>query len=132
MTEITTYILENLFQLLGVIMSIVYVIFSIKENSIQIGKAWTQNPTNYISMNAENILLTVNDYNSGGISQPNGMVKITADGFPSTPLFCISMPVSVTHTNDHPTSPVGSITWTADYIFVKTFSGWKRAALSTF
>tara|TARA_R110000824_G_scaffold44367_8_gene129077 strand:- start:324 stop:1862 length:1539 start_codon:yes stop_codon:yes gene_type:complete len=106
--------------------------FSIKANNIQIGKSWPQNPTNHISMHAENILLTVNDYNSGGISQPNGMVKITADGFPSTPLFCISMPVSVTHTNDHPTSPVGSITWTADYIFVKTFSGWKRTALSSF
>ena len=32
MTEITTYIIDNIYQFLGVIMSIVYVIFSIKEN----------------------------------------------------------------------------------------------------
>ena len=32
MTEITTYIIDNIYQFLGVIMSIVYVILSIKEN----------------------------------------------------------------------------------------------------
>ncbi|MAQ32304.1 MAG: hypothetical protein CMD26_06220 [Flavobacteriales bacterium] len=32
MTEITTYIIDNIYQFLGVIMSIIYVILSIKEN----------------------------------------------------------------------------------------------------
>ena len=106
--------------------------FAIKADNIQIGKPWPQNPTSNLSMNAENITLMVNDYNSGGFFQPNGMVKITADGYPSTPLFCIAMPVTVTNTNDHPTSPMGSISWTEDYIYVKTQAGWKRTALDSF
>ena len=103
--------------------------FAIKADNIQIGKTSPWNPTSSLSMNAGVIVMTVN---SPSPTQPNGMVKITTDGYPSTPLFCITYPVNVTYTNDHPTSPIGSISWTEDYIYVKTQAGWKRTALSSF
>jgi len=110
--------------------------FAIKADSVFVGKHnATTNPTGYISVSAQHIHLHLKNtgtYQPGNI-QHNGMVRIGCMGvYPTAPIFAITQSVPVTSSTDHPTSSIGSISWTEDYIYVKTQAGWKRTALSSF
>jgi hypothetical protein len=68
----------------------------------------------------------------GAVSAATGMSTTTLDVNGSTGYNQIRMRTSYTPTGtSDPNGAAGDIAWDADYVYVKTSSGWKRAQLST-
>ncbi|MGB9851706.1 MAG: hypothetical protein ACPLPX_02450 [Candidatus Kapaibacteriota bacterium] len=79
--------------------------------------------------NLSNALVILKNGNTGiGISNPTSLLDLSAtNGYEQLRLRTSYTPSGTADVNGN----VGDVTWDDDYIYVKTSTGWKRAALST-